>query len=175
MIKNKLKAIIPAVILIIASLAGINLGNFIDTNQEPLVKSQINQSVIDSIEEVENESTQEKVSLEGNYYSKEEVALFIHKYNRLPNNYITKSQARDLGWEGGSVEEVAPGKSIGGDTFKNLEGKLPKKTGRTYKECDIDTLNKKSRGAKRIVFSNDGLIYYTDDHYETFLLLYGEE
>ena len=59
--------------------------------------------------------------------------------------------------------------------FGNYEGLLPEADGRTYTECDIDTLGADSRGAKRIVFSNDGLIYYTEDHYETFELLYGEE
>ena len=62
-----------------------------------------------------------------------------------------------------------------GDYFGNYEGLLPEKKGRKYTECDIDTLGAKSRGAKRIIFSNDGLIYYTDDHYESFELLYGEE
>ncbi|MBQ1523252.1 MAG: ribonuclease, partial [Erysipelotrichaceae bacterium] len=63
----------------------------------------------------------------------------------------------------------------GGDSFANREGLLPKKSGRSYYECDIDTLGKKSRGDKRIIYSNDGLVYYTDDHYESFTLLYGEE
>ena len=60
-------------------------------------------------------------------------------------------------------------------TLQDKIALLPEKPGRTYTECDIDTLGKSSRGAKRIVFSNDGLIYYTDDHYEHFTLLYGEE
>ena len=72
-------------------------------------------------------------------------------------------------------DKYAKGKCIGGDFFGNYEGLLPKANGRSYTECDIDTLGKDSRGAKRIVFSNDGLIYYTDDHYESFELLYGEE
>lgn len=110
----------------------------------------------------------------GSYYSKEDVALYIHLYGKLPSNFLTKSQANALGWKSGSVERYAPGKAIGGDTFQNREGLLPKKSGRTYKECDIDTLGKSSRGAKRIVFSNDGLVYYTDDHYKSFTLLYGE-
>ena len=112
----------------------------------------------------------------GDYYSKEEVALYIHTYGKLPMNFITKDEARDLGWEGGSVEKACgEGLAIGGDKFGNREGLLPKKNGRQYYECDIDTLGKNSRGAKRIVFSNDGLIYYTGDHYESFTLLYGEE
>ncbi len=111
----------------------------------------------------------------GTYTTKEDVALYIHLYGELPSNFITKDEARDLGWEGGGLEDYAPGKCIGGDRFGNYEGLLPKAPGRTWTECDIDTLGKSSRGAKRIVFSNDGLIYYTDDHYESFTLLYGEE
>lgn len=112
---------------------------------------------------------------DGSYFDKENVALYIHTYGKLPDNFITKDEARDLGWEGGSVEKYAPGKAIGGDRFGNYEGRLPKKKGRTYTECDIDTDGYHSRGSRRIVFSNDGLIYYTHDHYETFELLYGEE
>lgn len=112
---------------------------------------------------------------DGSYFDKENVALYIHTYGRLPDNFITKDEARDLGWEGGSVEKYAPGKAIGGDKFGNYEGQLPKKKGRTYTECDIDTDGYHSRGSRRIVFSNDGLIYYTHDHYESFELLYGEE
>ena len=115
------------------------------------------------------------VSEDGQYDSKDEVALYIHLFGHLPSNYITKSQAQALGWEGGSLEPYAPGCSIGGSRFGNYEGLLPKAKGRTYTECDIDTCGAKSRGAKRIVFSNDGLIYYTDDHYATFTLLYGED
>lgn len=111
----------------------------------------------------------------GEYDSKDEVALYLHTYGSLPSNFITKQKARDLGWTGGTLKTLAPGKSIGGDRFGNYEGILPDKKGRTYYECDIDTLGKSSRGAKRIVYSNDGLIYYTDDHYESFILLYGDE
>ena len=96
-------------------------------------------------------------------------------YDHLPDNFITKKEAQALGWPGGSLEPYAPGKCIGGSRFGNYEGLLPEKEGRTYTECDIDTLGAESRGAKRIVFSNDGLIYYTGDHYESFELLYGEE
>ena len=112
---------------------------------------------------------------EGFYYSAEDVALYLYTYGRLPENFITKSEARKLGWEGGNVEKYAPDCAIGGDKFGNREELLPVASGRQYYECDIDTHGEKSRGAKRIVFSNDGLIYYTDDHYESFVLLYGEE
>jgi len=111
----------------------------------------------------------------GSYTSKEDVALYIHLYGHLPDNFITKKEAQDLGWPGGSLEPYAPGMCIGGSRFGNYEGLLPEAEGRSYTECDIDTLGARSRGAKRIVFSNDGLVYYTEDHYESFELLYGEE
>lgn len=109
---------------------------------------------------------------DGTYNSAEDVSLYLYTYGRLPENYITKNEARDLGWSGGSVEKYAPGCAIGGDKFGNREGVLP--DGK-YHECDIDTIGQDSRGAKRLVYSDDGRIYYTEDHYETFTLLYGEE
>jgi len=112
---------------------------------------------------------------DGWYYSKEEVALYIHTYGRLPDNFVSKNQAEKAGWSGGSVERYLPGMAIGGSRFGNYEGQLPKAQGRTWTECDINTNGKSSRGPERIVFSNDGLIYYTPDHYESFELLYGEE
>ena len=131
----------------------------------------------DASEELTEAPIQDESLLDrnGSYTSKEDVALYIHQYGCLPNNFITKNEARNLGWKSGSLENYVPGKCIGGDRFGNYEGLLPKAPGRTYTECDIDTLGAKSRGAKRIVFSNDGLVYYTDDHYESFTLLYGEE
>lgn len=122
------------------------------------------------------QSTEENLIDEnGSYTTRDDVALYIHIYGKLPQNFITKKEAQALGWSGGSLEPYAPGKCIGGTRFGNYEGQLPEKDGRTYTECDIDTLGQDSRGAKRIVFSNDGLIYYTEDHYSTFTLLYGEE
>ena len=111
----------------------------------------------------------------GEYTSAEDVALYLHLYAHLPQNFITKKDARALGWNGGGLDDYAVGKCIGGDRFGNYEGLLPDAPGREYHECDIDTLHAASRGAKRIVYSNDGLIYYTEDHYESFILLYGEE
>lgn len=116
-----------------------------------------------------------QIDEDGSYTTKDDVALYIHTYGHLPDNFITKKDAQALGWPGGSLEPYAPGKCIGGSRFGNYEGLLPEADGRTYTECDIDTLGADSRGAKRIVFSNDGLIYYTEDHYKSFELLYGEE
>lgn len=120
-------------------------------------------------------SSQSAPDPDGSYTSAEDVSAYLIAYGRLPENFITKKEARDLGWEGGSLEPYALGMCIGGDRFGNYEGNLPEKDGRTYYECDINTLGADRRGAERIVFSDDGLIYYTADHYETFTLLYGEE
>lgn len=107
--------------------------------------------------------------------SKEYVAWYIHTYGCLPDFYMTKGQAEaKYGWSGGPLDKLAPGMCIGGDRFTNYQKVLPVKSGRYYTECDIDTIGASARGAKRIVFSNDGLVYYTSDHYETFTLLYGE-
>lgn len=105
----------------------------------------------------------------GSYTTKDDVALYIHTFGKLPSNFITKKEAQKLGWSGGSLEPYAPGKCIGGNYFGNYEGLLPEGK---YRECDIDTLGKKSRGAKRIIYSDDGRIYYTDDHYKSFTQLY---
>ena len=186
MLKNKLKAIIPSLVVILGAIFGINLGlnnqdvNLQESNVEAIVQqiSEIqNEEISDQNlnEQKDNFSTEKTQHSKNNileeskyYYSKDDVALYIHTYNRLPKNFITKKEARSLGWEGGSVEKFAQGKCIGGDRFYNNEEILPVKSGRTYTECDIDTLGKNSRGAKRIVFSNDGLIFYTENHYETF-------
>jgi hypothetical protein len=116
----------------------------------------------------------ETLDEDGAYTTKEDLALYIRTYGHLPSNFITKTKARAAGWDGGSLERVLPGMCIGGGGFGNLEGLLPDAPGRSWKECDINTLEKNSRGAERLVYSNDGLIYYTGDHYETFELLYGE-
>ena len=131
-----------------------------------------------SPEEEASPAQEEKaIDEDGVYDSKEDVALYIHTYGKLPSNYITKAKAKEAGWSGNGgdkLDKYCPGKCIGGDYFGNNEGLLPKAPGRKWSECDIGTLGAKNRGVKRIVFSNDGLIYYTADHYETFELLYGE-
>ena len=144
------------------------------TEQEQEQEEESNPEPVQEPEE-NAEPEEEVLAEDGWYYTKEDVALYIYTYGHLPENFMTKKEAQKLGWSGGSLEKCAEGFVIGGDTFGNYEGNLPRKQGRTYKECDIDTLGKSKRGAKRIVFSNDGLIYYTEDHYETFELLYGEE
>ncbi len=109
------------------------------------------------------------VTLGEEYSDKDHVAAYLRAFQELPPNYITKKEAQALGWVSsqGNLWEVAPGKSIGGDRFGNYEGQLPDAKGRKYFECDID-FDGTYRNAKRIIFSSDGLIYYTDDHYTTF-------
>ena len=118
--------------------------------------------------EAGGQKSSKTIKEDGTYDQKDDVAKYLSTYKKLPKNYIKKKEAKRLGWTGGSVEQVAPGKALGGDYFGNYEKKLPKKKGRTYYECDIDTLGKKNRGPKRMIWSDDGLIYYTGDHYKTF-------
>jgi ribonuclease len=150
-------------------------------------KKQIQESVSESADETssqEIESTQDStveagengsinVEENGNYTSKDDVALYIHTYGKLPLNYITKAKAQEMGWdpEKGNLSDVLPGMSIGGSAFGNYEGNLPRATGRRYFECDID-YEGGYRGAKRLMYSNDGLVFYTEDHYKTFEQLY---
>ena len=132
-------------------------------------------TVMDMLTTVADE-TEPSISEDGTYTTKEEVAEYINIYDHLPSNFITKKEAKNLGWVSseGNLNEVAPGMSIGGDYFGNYEGLLPEAEDRDYYECDID-FDGTYRNQKRIVFSNDGLVYYTEDHYESFELLYGEE
>ena len=116
-----------------------------------------------------------QIDEDGQYTSKEEVSEYLITYNKLPSNFVTKSEAKKLGWVAseGNLQEVCENCSIGGDRYYNRENKLPDKDNRLYYECDIDYKGG-TRNSKRLVYSNDGLIYYTDDHYKSFELLYGE-
>lgn len=107
------------------------------------------------------------------YTSKEEIATYLHEYGELPPNFISKTRAREAGWvpSEGNLDEVCPGKSIGGGVFHNDDHALPEARGRTWRECDVD-YHGGPRGPERIVYSDDGLIYYTPDHYRTFEQLY---
>ena len=161
--KKLLGSLLAVVILLLASFFGLDVD--IPEAADPVYPGEY-------VQEITKETLQ--LDPDGSYTTKEDVALYIYSYGCLPSNFITKDEARDLGWEGGGLDDYAYGKCIGGDRFGNYEGLLPDESGRTWTECDIDTMHKDSRGAKRIVFSNDGLIYYTNDHYESFVLLYGE-
>ncbi|SFC09648.1 ribonuclease [Alkalibacterium subtropicum] len=142
--------------------------------------SQMETVLDDIIEEELSQKTDkirnETIDEDGYYSSPEDVALYIHTYDELPDNYLTKDEARELGWEAseGNLWEVTDEMLIGGDYFGNREGLLPEEEGRDYYEADIN-YDGGYRGAERLVYSNDGLIYYTDDHYDSFQQLYGED
>ena len=128
--------------------------------------------------ETTTENKKYNIEEDGTYTSKNDVAKYIYTYKKLPKNFITKKEAKKLGWDNDKnyLGDVAKGKSIGGDRYNNYEKKLPTVKGRKYYECDIDYKGKK-RNAKRIVYADDfdediGFIYYTDDHYKTFERLY---
>lgn len=161
--RKKFRYIIGIVLLMLCLLTGCESQEFLQ-EESSSDQSQVQQEMQVSVEE------------SGEYTSKDEVAAYLNEFGHLPDNFITKKEAQALGWESkeGNLDEVAPGKSIGGDYFGNYEEVLPDAEGRTYHECDID-YEGGFRNAKRIVYSDDGLIYYTEDHYETFELLYGEE
>ena len=188
--KKKLKKYISGLLTVIAVLVISTVLNFLgigeDTQGTAVDPDQGTRAETSAVTETDDPGTEKTeadepsgselyIDPEGVYTSKDDVALYIYLYGELPDNFMTKSEAQKLGWEGGSLEPFAPGMCIGGDRFGNYEGLLPEADGRSYKECDIDTLYATSRGAKRIVYSNDGLIYYTEDHYESFELIYPEE
>ena len=178
--KKRLSMLAAVILVVLASLLGITSNdNSFEPSPAPLpeILEEYIPAEPDSAADTEAQpqappETEAPIDAKGYYTTKEDVALYIHTYGCLPENFITKNEARKLGWEGGGLEEYVPCMCIGGDRFGNYEGLLPED--RTYTECDIDTMGKSSRGAKRIVFSEDGLIYYTEDHYESFELLYGE-
>ncbi len=99
------------------------------------------------------------------YYDVASVVIYLDEYGELPANYITKDEAEEMGWRGGSVEDYVDGAAIGGDHFGNYDGLLPKGS---YHECDIDTDGYHSRGSRRLIYSDDGKYYYTADHYRSF-------
>lgn len=168
-VDNLLKKIylLLALVLALAFPAGCAVSS-IDTGIEP----EIAEGRLEEVQEQEPVDD-DGISEGGAYTDRDSVAAYIHKYGKLPSNFITKKEAERLGWEPkeGNLKEVAPGMSIGGSGFGNYEGKLPEAEGRSWKECDINA-DGGYRGAERIIYSSDGLIYYTGDHYETFEQLY---
>lgn len=180
--KKNLKTVLSVIIIVLALVAAYkNKDLFVNSNQPAETTVATGMTENDDVAATTggvNESVAEKSEVveTGEYTTKEDVAAYIHTFKHLPSNFITKGEAKQLGWisSEGNLWEVAPDKSIGGDYFGNNEGLLPEKDGREYFECDID-FEGEYRNAKRIVYSNDGLIYYTEDHYESFECLYGEE
>lgn len=148
------KKIIQLILLVVLILGITYLQNKNTSEEIPQETSELNLEETSSIEKL----TDEKRVIE-----------YLKKHKQLPDYYLTKNQARQQGWEAvkGNLCEVLPGKAIGGDYFGNREGLLPKKSGRKYFEADIN-YDCGRRGADRLVYSNDGLIFTSKDHYKSF-------
>jgi len=99
--------------------------------------------------------------------AQQNVVSYLQQHHRLPDYYITKKQARSQGWDArsGNLCQVLPGKAIGGDVFSNREGRLPNAAQRQWREADIN-YQCGHRQSDRLLYSNDGLIYVTTDHYQ---------
>lgn len=99
--------------------------------------------------------------------SEEVIIDYVKKNRRLPDYYITKTEARNQGWvpSKGNLCDVLPGRAIGGDKFSNREKTLPK--GEQYYEADVN-YNCGKRNADRIVFTKKGDVWLTHDHYKSF-------
>ena len=97
------------------------------------------------------------------------VDLFVATYGKLPDNYLGKKNAQKMGWDPkqGNLAEILPGMLIGGDRYKNRDGRLPDAPGRVWYEADFDYTGG-YRNDCRLLYSNDGLIFVTYDHYLTF-------
>lgn len=165
------KFVLPILLLVSAfSLFGCRNNSISNDGSNTISNFVSNTSAV-----VESQAT---ISEDGFYTSRDEVALYIYTYKKLPKNYITKAEAKKLGWVASknNLGKIAKGKSIGGDVFSNYEKLLPVVDGRKYYECDIDFTGN-ARNAKRIIYADDfnediGFIYYTEDHYKTFERLY---
>lgn len=123
---------------------------------EPALDEVIEEDFADKKDDIKNET----IDKDGYYSSPEDVSLYLDTYDELPNNYLTKNEARELGWESseGNLWEVTDEMLIGGDYFGNREGLLPEESNRDYYEADVN-YEGGYRGAERLVYSNDGLIF----------------
>lgn len=138
-------------------------------SETKLVNNLIDLCVVDEAIAIDCNLVEKEITEDGHYTNPDDVADYLHLYGKLPGNYLTKQEAKDLGWISteGNLWDVSDQMSIGGDHFGNYEGLLPELAGRKWQECDVN-YSGGYRGAERLVYSNDGWIYYTEDHYESF-------
>lgn len=125
--------------------------------------------LVESSQDIEK-SKEVNVEEDKAYYKMEEVAAYIHFYKKLPKNYLTKKEAKALGWspKEKNLWDVTDRGVIGGDYFGNYEKSLPDSS---YKEADVN-YEGGARGPERLVYDDQGNIFYTGDHYETFERIY---
>ena len=173
--EKRLRRLLAAVLALLLALGSLTLAGAEDDWRDQLRK--LYGLTDDAQTDPQPEPTeQNKAAFQLPVTEPQRIVNYLEKYGKLPENFITKKEAQALGWDSwyNYVGEVAPGKSIGGDRFGNYERQLPSKKGRTWYECDANYRGKE-RGAERVLFSSDGLYYYTDDHYRTFTQMYPEE
>ena len=173
--EKRLRRLLAAVLALLLALGSLTLAGAEDDWRDQLRK--LYGLTDDAQTDPQPEPTeQNKATFQLPVTDPQQIVNYLEKYGKLPENFITKKEAQALGWDSwyNYVGEVAPGKSIGGDRFGNYERQLPSKKGRTWYECDANYRGKE-RGAERVLFSSDGLYYYTDDHYRTFTQMYPEE
>ena len=173
--EKRLRRLLAAVLALLLALGSLTLAGAEDDWRDQLRK--LYGLTDDAQTDPQPEPTeQNKATFQLPVTDPQQIVNYLEKYGKLPENFITKKEAQALGWDSwyNYVGEVAPGKSIGGDRFGNYERQLPSKKGRTWYECDANYRGKE-RGAERVLFSSDGLYYYTNDHYRTFTQMYPEE
>ena len=172
---RRLLALVMAALVALSALAVASADDWRDMLRD-LYGLADDYSAEEQTEVYDNSDKQTEVEFELPVTDPQQIVNYLSVYGELPENFITKNEAKALGWDSryNYVGEVAPGKSIGGDRFGNYEGLLPEKKGRTWYECDANYRGKK-RGAQRVLFSSDGLYYYTDDHYQTFTEMFPED
>lgn len=165
-------------IILIVLMLLVLVGNYIRKNADLLPPPfgkiiHTVESIFIAVEAPEKEITIEDIRDEKLFIDElteeKRIIAYLKTYNELPNYYITKKEAQQKGWlpSQGNLCKVLPFMAIGGDRFMNREGKLPTQKGRLYFEADIN-YNCGQRNADRLVYSNDGLIFITHDHYQTF-------
>ena len=172
---KRLRRLLAAALALLLALGCLSFAGAEDDWREQLRKLY---GLTDDVQtDQKSESTKEdKAAFQLPVTDPQQIVNYLGAYGKLPENFITKKEAQNLGWDSwhNYVGDVAPGKSIGGDRFGNYERRLPSKEGRTWYECDANYRGK-ARGAERVLFSSDGLYYYTSDHYKTFKQMYPEE
>lgn len=156
--------------LLTAFLAMYLINNYrIEKKNKEVINSEV------SINENNNENFKDNKTSKSSNFSgnideltnEDTVINYVKSNQRLPDYYITKGEARKQGWVAskGNLCDVLPGRAIGGDTFSNREKILP--SGNKYFEADVN-YNCGNRNADRIVFTKNGEVWLTKNHYKSF-------
>jgi hypothetical protein len=138
--------------------------NFIEDTKENTGTADYEKTAVENRNNSGNSSSQASID---ELTEEKTVIRYVQQHHRLPDYYITKNEARKQGWNPsrGNLCEVLPGKAIGGDKFGNREKRLPE--GEKYYEADVN-YHCGSRNADRIIFTGNGEVYLTKNHYKSF-------